>query len=169
MIVKIFRNTKHGVVKITLDEQGLELYQKYSWHIQKHGNTYYLKTNLKVDGKYYSRTFHRELFNLDNPNNVIDHINGDGLDNRRVNCRVCTQQDNIRNQVRKYVSNKTSKYKGVFWNKKSKTWRAMIGVNNKRINIGSFSSEHAAGIAYNILAKKHYSDFARLNKIRKGA
>ena len=165
MIKVIKQSKKYGDLEIILDEEGIELYRKNTWHIVKHGKTFYLRTNLKVKGKYYCKAFHRELLQLNNQKEVVDHINGNGLDNRKENLRICLQSENIKNQVRIKTKPWQSKYKGVFWNKKNKNWRSMIGVNGKRINIGSFTSEHAAAVAYNIEAKRQFGKFANLNKI----
>ena len=72
----------------------------------------------------------------------VDHINGDGLDNRRENLRVCNRLVNMKNKKR-YSSN-TSGYVGVNWSKKTKKWEASVQVDGRRVHLGSFiSSEHA--------------------------
>lgn len=70
---------------------------------------------------------------------VIDHINGDGLDNTRENLRICTQGQNNRN--RKASKNGTSKYLGVSWDKDKKRWRCQIRTNGKAKKLGRFRTD----------------------------
>ena len=93
----------------------------------------------------------------------VDHINNDPNDNRVVNLRWCTQQQNCWNRT-KHV-NTTSKYKGVTWNKLCNKWIAQIGYNGKVIYIGLFKDEKDAGRAYNVKAKEMFGEFAKLNII----
>jgi hypothetical protein len=93
----------------------------------------------------------------------IDHINCIRSDNRISNLRACTSAENNRNrQPRK---NASSKYKGVFWDHGNK-WRAGIRVDGKQIYAGSFLIEEDAAKAYNTLAKKHFGEFAYINKVK---
>ena len=91
----------------------------------------------------------------------VDHINGNGLDNRRENLRLCTNSQNHMN--RKTHRDSSSKYKGVSWNKRNSKWQAYIGSGIKRKNLGYFASESDAAKAYDIKAKECFGEFARLN------
>ena len=93
----------------------------------------------------------------------VDHINGDTLDNRLCNLRVCTRGQNNMNRVKK--PNCSSIYKGVSWQKKIKRWVAKISINNKTVYIGTYTDEKEAARAYNKAAKKHFGEFARLNEV----
>lgn len=90
----------------------------------------------------------------------VDHINGDKLDNRKCNLRLCTATENARN--RPGISG-TSKYKGVRWNHKS--WHAQIYIGKRNITIGRFNCEIEAALAYNKRAKAEFGEFAWLNVI----
>jgi hypothetical protein len=85
------------------------------------------------------------------PSTGIDHINGNGTDNRISNLRLATQAENNQNftQLRQ---GKTSQFQGVYWAKpygnKRGRWRAIIGVNGKKVNLGSFQFESEAVEAY---------------------
>lgn len=92
---------------------------------------------------------------------VVDHINGNTLDNRRSNLRVCTQSQNLMNS--KKSSNNKSGLKGVSWHKKNKQWQVFVGVNNKRIFGGYYKCRLLAGMKYDELAIKHHGRFAKLN------
>lgn len=88
-----------------------------------------------------------------------DHINGDGLDNRRSNLRLCTHSQNMQNLPRR--SDNTSGYKGVV--RKGSGWRARIQSAGKVYDGGTHNTPEEAARAYDELAKKHHGEFAWLN------
>ncbi len=92
---------------------------------------------------------------------ICDHINGNTIDNRRSNLRICRQSENMRN--RKKNKNSTSGIKGVTWDKESKSWRAQIQVNGKKVNVGRFKNLKDATRAHKKVAKKVHGKFARFN------
>ena len=98
-------------------------------------------------------------------NMLVDHINGDTLDNRRENLRICTRIQNSLNRG----SNRGSKsrYLGVSWHSVVKLWIVRITVNSKKKHIGTFKTELEAGIIANIMMRKYYGEFARPNKLIK--
>ena len=89
-----------------------------------------------------------------------DHINGNGLDNRRKNLRVCTHQENVINSRKQ--KNNTSGYKGVGWEKRRKKWIARITKSGKNKYLGQFDTAKQAYAAYCEAAKELHKDFARL-------
>jgi len=95
------------------------------------------------------------------PGMMIDHINGNGLDDRRANMRTCTNQQNMRN-LRKRRSG-SSIYKGVYYDKRRRTWYARICHNGKNIHLGTFATEIEAARAYDRAARRLFGEFARLN------
>lgn len=124
-----------------------------SWHFDR-----YAKRVTRKEGVVY---MHRLIMGA--TEGYIDHVNGDKLDNRRSNLRVCTQQQNIHNsQGRKGSSN----YKGVSWDKTRGKWKACIGINYKRIQIGRYPTELEAAIAYNQKALELHGEYAVLNKVQ---
>jgi hypothetical protein len=88
---------------------------------------------------------------------VVDHINFDGLDNRRENLRVCRRAENVAHQRLKFDS--SSGIKGVSFDKSRGKWVAMIGYRGKQINIGRFDTKEHAFIAYNAVAKVIFGRF----------
>jgi len=114
----------------------------------------------KINNKIKKIYLHRFL--LDVPKNLFtDHINGNSLDNRRSNLRICTMTQNNQN-TRLSVDN-TSGFKGVGYLKSTKKWRAYITKNSKQIFLGTFFTKKKAALAYNVAAKQYFGEFARLN------
>ena len=95
----------------------------------------------------------------------VDHINGNGLDNRRANLRICTVQQNGFNS--KLKGNKTG-FKGVSYLpniRGSKHYRAQIMLNRKYIYLGYYRTPYEAAKAYNQKAREIFGDFANLNPL----
>jgi hypothetical protein len=97
------------------------------------------------------------------PQSVVDHKNGDKLDNRRENLRICTIAENIRNSKTSTKKGKTSRYKGVYWVGRIKKWVARIHVDRKGLHVGVFTDEAEAARAYDVAARQHFGEFARTN------
>lgn len=88
----------------------------------------------------------------------VDHVNGNGLDNRRCNIRICTPGQNSLN--RKPMRGR--KLKGLYL-QKSGNYRVSITVKGKKIDMGTYHTKHDAIEAYNIAAKKYHGEFAYQN------
>ena len=171
--VLLYRKLRYGYVfrRIPLsrgkyaivDPDDYERIRKYKWYVCPSDRTYYA-----IRGQWSPRlrkrltiAMHREV--IDVPDDLyVDHINHHGWDNRKANLRPATAADNARNSRYPKI-NTTSKYRGVWYNKKKKRWRAVIGLNNTRKIIGNFRDEIDAAKAYDRAAKKHYGQFAILN------
>ena len=118
----------------------------------------------------YAILMHRALLECPDDKEV-DHINGDGLDNRRVNLRVCTRLENAKNRGKS--GHNTSGYCGVYFDQfgvtegrkfvRAKPWRAELNANKKRYRLGYFFSPVDAARAYDKAALEHHGAFARLN------
>jgi hypothetical protein len=91
---------------------------------------------------------------------VVDHIDNDGLNNRRSNLRICTIKQNSRNSR---SPGGASRYKGVSRDKRHKKWRVKIICNGKRISVGYFANEIKAALAYDEHAKELFGEYAYLN------
>lgn len=146
----------------TIDESDRELVATKSWRLMRikiaHRELFYAHAAGNV-------LLHRFL--LCEPPCLVDHINGDGLDNRRQNLRLCTHTDNMRN-IRKTLSRTSSSFKGVSWITRDRRWRAAIMVNRIRLVLGHFHDESDAAMAYDAAARHHFGKFARLNFPRDG-
>lgn len=104
---------------------------------------------------------HREI--MGTPDGMeTDHINGNGLDNRKSNLRICTKSRNMHNQQKTRGS---SRYKGVYWNKHAHKWHSSVTLGKQRFYLGIYNSEEDAALAYNNKAKEIFGEFARLNNI----
>jgi hypothetical protein len=93
---------------------------------------------------------------------IIDHIDGDGLNNAKSNLRFVTSQQNAMNR-RAWKNKRGSRFKGV--HRDGKRFRAIITVNRKNIGLGSFKTEEEAAEAYNKAASEMFGEFACLNII----
>lgn len=106
---------------------------------------------------------HREILNLDKgDNSIVDHINGEGWDNRKSNLRIVTSKQNSENAR---AQSRTSVYKGVYL--PTPKWRASIRVGGKKIALGTFNSEEQAALAYDEAARKYF-DCPTLNFPKEG-
>lgn len=115
---------------------------------------------------------HRHLLGLTrlaDRTTFIDHINGDGFDNRRSNLRLATTAQNAQN-LRTPRDNKSG-YKGVYFDKHRGRWKASIKppAPLRRKTLGYFDSAEDAARAYNKAAQEHFGEFAMLNTIRSEA
>ena len=94
----------------------------------------------------------------------VDHINGDRLDNRPENLRLLTASQNARS-YRSVSPSAASPYRGVGWSKRWEKYTSGIKVNNKSINLGLYTSEKEAAIAYNYSALGHGFNAEAFNKV----
>ena len=143
-----------------VDGEDFEELSKHKWRVQKTGNTFYARRAVGIKDKQVAIYMHR--FILNPPKRMeTDHRNGNGLDNRRHNLRICTHAENLCNQIKPQTRMTTSKYKGVHWDSNKQRWIAQIG--GKRQYLGCFSSELEAAKAYNAKAKELFGKFANPN------
>jgi hypothetical protein len=127
-----------------IDKSDLLIFAQYSWFSVKAHNTHYLYRN----GDSKTIAFHTEI--MKTPNGLeIDHINGDGLDNRKANLRIVTHLINQNNFVARPLRNGKSKYRYVNWCNSRNIWRVQVRYNDKTKTVGSYDDELEAAHAAN--------------------
>ena len=145
-----------------VDDDDEERVNEYNWNVQRAGRTHYART---VIGRYIV-SLHRYVVRA-KPRLIIDHINGDGLDNRKCNLRSVTVSQNQMN-ARKPIRRKgtTSIYRGVSFKPEKayrRPWRVRVYVKGRRIDVGCYADEEGAARAYDESAKQYFGEYARLN------
>ena len=148
-----------------VDDDMYEYLNQWKWQVNKNGNKFYAITTLHINGKCKTTFMHRLISNNKNTKMHTDHINGDGLDNRKINLRICTHSQNLMNRGPQ-ANNKTG-YKGVSYDKNLNKFRATISINGINKNLGSYINLIDAARTYNAAALKYYGEFAKLNVIPK--
>ena len=142
-----------------LDDADHERFSGLRWHADGSRGRFYARRTMRSDGTKQHVMLHRLI--VDAPQGlVVDHINGDSLDNRRSNLRICTLAENNRNH-RGLASNNTSGFRGV--NCVPAHWRAFIKVNGVLKQIGRFDCPIKAAKAYDAAALEYHGEFASLN------
>ena len=147
-----------------VDDSDASLVVPYKWYAKpaSNGRTWYAVR--EVDGR---RVWMHHVICPPLASKTVDHIDGDGLDNRRDNLRSATKNEQCHNS--RPSLGKRSAYKGVSWqndrrNKDGGYWRARIMVNNRSIARHA-ASEREAALKYNELACEHFGEFAWLNSV----
>jgi len=142
-----------------VDDEDYERVMEFgSWHFMNIG---YAGSCARRKHTY----LHRFIFDL-NPGDkrVVDHINGDKLNNQKSNLRICTHAQNISSRVNKNKNN-TSGFKGVTFDRQKGKWMARICINRKNIFCGYTATPEAAALKYNDFATKYFGEFAVLNNV----
>jgi hypothetical protein len=143
-----------------IDDEDWETVKPYHWFICKDYKMFYVIAHTKNSkGKDTTIRLHRLIMDA-KKGQIVDHINGEGRDNRRCNLRVCTHTQNLQNQ---HSTCGISKYKGVSWHKPISQWRAVLVFNKKGISLGYFKNEKDAAMAYDKKARECFGEFAHLN------
>src|SRR6185312_15757077 len=136
-----------------VDEGDVALVSAHSWHF---------------DGKYAVAAaglkMHRLILRAP-PDLLVDHRDGDGLNNQRSNLRLCSPSANARNAKKKPGRRR---YKGVTWTGVGFGWRATVSVDGKKVSVCRLPSEEAAARTYDDLARLHHGEFACVNFPRPG-
>lgn len=142
-----------------VDVDALPRMARFSWQALRTASNVYVTGNSYVsDGPRYCVNLHRLVMGY--PKGLeVDHINRNGLDNRRCNLRVCTRQENARNVPRR------ANAKGVKFDKRTGKFVARINVNRKHHHLGVFTTQEEAKRAYDEAAMRFHGAFARTNSM----
>lgn len=151
---------KSIIKNVIIDIDDIEKCKKYKWCIQEaktSKSNNYIRVCCHINNKTIK--LHRYILNETNPSIEIDHINGNTLDNRKNNLRLCKHINNMKNQ--KLNKNNTSGYKGVYYNKTTNKWWAEIHYNNKKIWLGSYIELNDAIKARKEAETKYFGEYMR--------
>lgn len=138
---------------------------QYDWYAMYSSNNMRVYTYSIINGRSEQMPIHRLLVNCPK-GMVVDHINGNGLDNRLKNLRVCTRSQNNLNIGKAKYKNHSSKYLGVSYSPKKKSknhWNTYISIDNKTTFLGSFDNEIEAAKYRDKIALQIRGQYARLN------
>lgn len=145
---------------ILYDDADAHLVDPYQWNVTQ-GKTLYARRSTREPRKGVV-LMHRAIMGLEPGNKMrVDHINHDGLDNRRSNLRLATASQNAANGMMSMGG--SSRYKGVFWAKNMGRWGAKIKVNQRDIVLGYFDDEDEAARTYDNAARKAFGSYAQTN------
>jgi hypothetical protein len=154
--IQIGGHVKGSIIRgfALVDDTDFENINKFKWSDDGHGYARKRKGGIISMAKMI-------LGNLSGKE--IDHINGNKLDNRRINLRFASKSENAMN-VSKHSHN-TSGFKGVSFHKRIQKFQTRIRINNQLINLGYFENAKRAAEIYNVAAIKYHKGFAKLNII----
>lgn len=150
-------NHKEQEYLVIFDDDDAEVVSKYAWNIQiNRSGVVYARGILRGSDSKRKFYMHRVLMNAP-MNRLVDHKNGNGLDNRKCNLRSATRRQNAFNSrpMWKY------KLKGIEFDKGR--WAARMEYHGLRISLGRFDTKEEAAKAYDLVAIKLHGEYARLN------
>lgn len=141
-----------------VDDEDFEMLSQWKWHAALRCNKPYATRSIwdSKNKRTITIIMHREILKAPK-DKFVDHKNGDTLNNQRSNIRLCTRAENQRN--RRPNKGSTSKYLGVYWDKRKSKW--CMGINGRRE--GYFNDEQEAARAYDAVASVLFKEFAHLN------
>jgi hypothetical protein len=152
--IKLTKN-KYALV----DDEDFDELNQYKWFAHKKRNNKYYSIRtvwMKMEKTKKTIRMHRVIMNCSD-DKIVDHKDGNGLNNQRENLRICTNLQNQGN--RKLNKNNTSGIRGVYLRKDDKKWEANIRINNKTKHLGIFTDKLEAKNVYTKAAKEHFGEF----------
>ena len=147
---------------VIVDDEDMGELSRFKWRAIKPSRSSPWYAVTKVNGNLLY--MHRFLLKAQE-GQLCDHRNGNGLDNRKFNLRLCNAQQSAWN-IKKKSNGTTSKHKGVGWVKRDHKFQARIRTPQGRKSLGYFETEEVAALAYNSMARKVFGPFAKLNIVR---
>ena len=146
---------------VEIDAEDAERVQAHSW---------WVSSSPETDGRVlcFTTTINKKKVKLHRfimgapPGQVVDHWDGNRLNNKKSNLRACSISQNSKN-VKMSTHNKSG-YRGVSWSKEVKKWRATISLECKQLHLGYFDSAEEASAAYEEAADLYYGDNRRLEE-----
>ncbi len=152
-------------MSFVVDDEDFENVSSIPWRLSKYGYVYhrkYIGSAGQNKWRYKWVTLHNYI--LGQPiKGMIDHIDGDKLNNSRANLRISTRQQNTWNSKKSKTN--TSGYVGVVWCATTNRWRATIYQDGQHIDLGRFDTPQEAGFVYDQFALQLRGEYARLNML----
>ncbi|MGG7143599.1 hypothetical protein ACQPVP_09050 [Clostridium nigeriense] len=155
----IIESKIHGVIKVKIDQEDLEKCSKLTWHYAKNKDSKYIQTRIK--GKMVK--LHRFIMNIYDRNMLVDHINRNTLDNRKLNLRIANYQENSFN--RSLRSDNSTGVAGINYHKTNNKWRAKIRYNGIDIHLGYFSDINEAIINRQLAEEILFGEYSPNSKL----
>lgn len=138
-----------------IDDRDFDRVQNFKWCLQRNQDRCYAVSG----GRRQKRVY---LHSLLLPGvGKVDHKDGDGLNNLRDNLRPASSLENNRNS--KKQKGTSSRFKGVSWNPRNRSWKVSIRVEGLGVHLGYYEDENDAAHVYDYAAKIYFGEFARLN------
>lgn len=151
-VMDLYDRYGNKIAETIFDIEDIDKVKDHTWNrtdLQR--STYYYRSN-KV-GRLY-----RFILDIIDKSIIVDHINHNGLDNRKCNLRICTNSQNLCNC--NLPKNNKSGHKGVYWESTRNKWNTQITLNGKCVHLGIFDNIEDAIKARNDAAEKYYKEFA---------
>lgn len=141
-----------------VDDADYDLLNLFKWSASSGRNNYAVRRTVGDDGRQHTVYMHRVI--MEAPKGLeVDHINGNMLDNRRENLRLCSRSQNARNQ-KKHRDNSCG-FKGVY--KRGNRFGAQLTIQAATFYLGTYSTAEEAARAYDEEAKARFGEFAKVN------
>lgn len=175
-IVLLYRRVRYGYtfrrIKLTrgknaiVDVEDFERLNQYKWHCTHYGYAKRAVPNRTGKGRRQVAVYMHKMVCPAPDGMIVDHINRNSLDNRKVNLRAATQRQNVWNRKFNRKRGK-SRYNGIRWDKNREKWQVRLTINGRRESFGYYADEIEAAKAYDRVAKKYRGEYAFLNFAKK--
>jgi len=153
--MKIIKLTQNKVAFV--DDEDFEYLNKFKWYAQKGGNTFYAVRNEYLNGKHKQIRMHRVVLSVLDKKIMVDHADRNGLNNTKLNLRLC---DNAENQWNTGLSIcNTSGIKGIDYDKSRNKWRVQLRHKGRKYTFGRFINLQDAINVYNRKVKELRNKF----------
>lgn len=143
-----------------IDDEDFSIVKKYEWHVcrVRKSEKFYAHSHILINGKQTKQTMHRLI--MGNADLVIDHINGNGLDNRRKNLRFCKNGQNLCNRGPQ-KSNKLG-IKNIWFDSDRERFCVDVSFDGKRVFRGRYKTLDQAIVKRDEALLKFHGEFANL-------